>query len=378
MNKSFFIFWIIVISLAIPAFVFCQSKGNHFAASLKIGSQVWMADNLDVTHFRNGEPIMQAKSMKDWSYADSANIPAWCYPDFDESNIKLGKLYNCYAVNYDAGLAPKGWSIPTDVDWDIMVDFLGDEITGGIKLQAVDQIKKNKVLKGKASFYNQCPGSMNLDGFWGAGYNYFWWSSKNEMESNYVRSFSKWGPSSSFYGATHGAGFPIRCIALKTTVSYVDEYEEKYQILDSTYNELKIGNQIWSERNLSTKFFKNGDTILFVSNAQDWQLANEQQKPAWCYYDDKPKNGKNYGLMYNWYAVNDARGLAPTGWHIPSDKEWGDLLKNFDDSTAACDLKDKLTWWGKATNKSGLNIFAAGGRNMYGVFHFGLSGSVGL
>ncbi len=145
--------------------------------------------------------------------------------------------------------------------------------------------------------------------------------------------------------------------------------------MDSTYNLVKIGNKIWSERNLSAKFFNNGDTILFVSNAEDWQKANSQQKSAWCYFDDRPINGKNFGLMYNWYAINDPRGVAPIGWHVPSKNDWLELLHNLGDSTAGCDLKSNVTWYGNVTNKSGLSVFSAGGRNMYGVFHLGLGGS---
>ncbi len=166
-------------SIVIPLFVHCQSSGKNASPLLKIGTQLWMADNLDVSHLRNGDTIMQAKSMNEWRYADSAKISAWCYPNFDETNIKLGKLYNFFAVNNSIGLAPNGWDIPTNADWDFLVDFLGDEITGGIKLQAVDKISNNKIFKLSGSFYNQCPGSVNFDGFWGVGQSYSWWSSTN-------------------------------------------------------------------------------------------------------------------------------------------------------------------------------------------------------
>jgi uncharacterized protein (TIGR02145 family) len=49
---------------------------------------------------------------------------------------------------------------------------------------------------------------------------------------------------------------------------------------------------------------------------------------AWCYYENDAKNGVKYGKLYNWYAVNDARGLAPAGWHVPTDYEW-EVLSTF-------------------------------------------------
>lgn len=373
----FFLLLILLLSSSIvfPLFVHCQSSGKNASPLLKIGTQLWMVDNLDVSHLRNGDPIMQAKSMNEWHYADSAKISAWCYPNFDETNIKLGKLYNFFAVNNSIGLAPNGWDIPTNADWDILVDFLGDEITGGAKLQAVDKISNNKIVKMSGSFYNQCPGSVNFDGFWGVGQSYSWWSSTNENETNWVRGISKSGPCRRYLGTTWGGGYAVRCISTRSSVGNFEGYEERYQLLDSTYNLVKIGNQIWSERNLSAKFFNNGDTILFVSNAEDWQKANRQHKSAWCYFDDRPINGKNFGLMYNWYAINDPRGIAPIGWHVPSKNDWLELLHNLGDSTAGCDLKSNVTWYGNVTNKSGLSIFSAGGRNMYGFFHLGLGGS---
>jgi uncharacterized protein (TIGR02145 family) len=58
-----------------------------------------------------------------------------------------------------------------------------------------------------------------------------------------------------------------------------------------------------------------------VKTNEEWMKAGENKQPAWCYYDNDPKNGKKYGKLYNWYAVSDPRGLAPEGWHIPSRQE---------------------------------------------------------
>jgi uncharacterized protein (TIGR02145 family) len=49
-------------------------------------------------------------------------------------------------------------------------------------------------------------------------------------------------------------------------------------------------------------------------------------KPAWCYYDNDPAKGEKYGKLYNWYAVLDPRGLAPEGWHVPNEAEWGTII----------------------------------------------------
>ncbi|MEI8193686.1 MAG: fibrobacter succinogenes major paralogous domain-containing protein [Flavobacteriia bacterium] len=83
-----------------------------------------------------------------------------------------------------------------------------------------------------------------------------------------------------------------------------------------------IGTQVWTTKNLDVSTFRNGDVIPQASTDEAWEAARKNKQPAWCYYDNDPKNGTKYGKLYNWYAVNDPRGLAPAGYHIPTDAEW--------------------------------------------------------
>ena len=83
-----------------------------------------------------------------------------------------------------------------------------------------------------------------------------------------------------------------------------------------------IGSQTWTTKNLDVATFRNGDAIPQAKTDEEWKAAGRNKQPAWCYYENDPKNGTKYGKLYNWYAVNDARGLAPAGWHIPTDEEW--------------------------------------------------------
>jgi uncharacterized protein (TIGR02145 family) len=88
-------------------------------------------------------------------------------------------------------------------------------------------------------------------------------------------------------------------------------------------HDVTIGSQIWTGCNLDVTTYRNGDVIPQVSNPTQWANLTTG---AWCYYNNDPANGAVYGKLYNWYAVNDARGLAPTGWHIPTDVEWLTLI----------------------------------------------------
>jgi len=87
-----------------------------------------------------------------------------------------------------------------------------------------------------------------------------------------------------------------------------------------------IGTQVWMTKNLDVATFRNGDPIPEAKTSDEWLEAGENEQPAWCYYDNDPANGEKYGKLYNWYAVNDSRGLAPDGYHIPSEAEWTILI----------------------------------------------------
>lgn len=112
--------------------VFSQTKEIHYSG------QIWMAKNLNVVTFRNGDPIPHARTKKEWQKAEQNKQPAWCYYKNNPlRGFKYGKLYNWYAVIDNRGLAPKGWHIPTNDDWDIFIYNLGDEYESGIKLKSV-------------------------------------------------------------------------------------------------------------------------------------------------------------------------------------------------------------------------------------------------
>lgn len=84
----------------------------------RIGNQIWMAINLDVATFRNGDPIQEAKTNEEWINASKAKQPVWCYYNNDPANgKKYGRMYNWYAVSDPRGLAPAGWHVPALEEW---------------------------------------------------------------------------------------------------------------------------------------------------------------------------------------------------------------------------------------------------------------------
>jgi uncharacterized protein (TIGR02145 family) len=92
------------------------------------------------------------------------------------------------------------------------------------------------------------------------------------------------------------------------------------------YESERIGDQEWITRNLDVARFRNGDLIPHIESDEEWEEYGKNGQPAWCYYDNDPENGKKYGKLYNWFAVNDPRGLVPEGNHVPTDEEWTILV----------------------------------------------------
>jgi uncharacterized protein (TIGR02145 family) len=125
----------------------------------------------------------------------------------------------------------------------------------------------------------------------------------------------------------------------------------------------------WTTKNLDVDKFRNGDIIFEAKTDEEWELAGINGTPAWCYYDNDLDNGLKYGKIYNFYAVKDPRGLAPLGWHIPTDEEWTKLTE-FLGFFPGKKLKSKNGWEeeGNGIDLIGFNAIPGGLRTYYGYF----------
>jgi uncharacterized protein (TIGR02145 family) len=142
--------------------------------------------------------------------------------------------------------------------------------------------------------------------------------------------------------------------------------------LNCNSSSITIGTQKWMIVNLDVVTYRNGDVIPQVTDSTAWgQLTTG----AWCYYNNDPANGLIYGKLYNWYAVNDSRGLVPQGWHISTNAEWITLSTFLGgDDIAGGKLKEVGTnksWISpntNATNESGFSALPGGNRSTEGKF----------
>jgi uncharacterized protein (TIGR02145 family) len=178
------------------------------------------------------------------------------------------------------------------------------------------------------------------------------------------------------------SGYPIsKTYKANGGITYTDNYN--YNCLGSdqsnstalhkntTMSATTIGTQIWGSKNLDVITFANGDPITQAQSPEEWLSAGNENKAAWCYYENNSANGSTYGILYNWYAIADSRGLAPKGWHIPTKYEWITLLDFIGGKPeAGYKLKSTRGWQavsGINRNGSDSNGFAAlpGGLRFY-------------
>ena len=132
--------------------------------TVKIGDQWWMAENLRVTHYSNGDTIPNVTDSLEWS---NLSTGALCTYSNDEGLVATyGRLYNWYAVNDTGQIAPAGWHVPIDDDWQMLVDFLGGDAVAGLKLKEA----------GTSHWLGSNPYATNETGFTAlpAGFRYSW------------------------------------------------------------------------------------------------------------------------------------------------------------------------------------------------------------
>lgn len=193
-------------------------KSRPFYPSVAIGKQIWMAENLNTAQFRNGDWIMQAKTDEEWIKAEKDSIPAWCYYNNDPKNGEIyGKLYNEHAVFDPRGLAPAGWHIPSDNEWEALAIFLGGRDVAGALLKEKGTrhwLYPNEGATDSFGF-RALPGGYRIISFWATKFEYLgenciFWTSTRDRISTEIRKISFMNTRLGGFG--WGGGFSVRCM----------------------------------------------------------------------------------------------------------------------------------------------------------------------
>jgi uncharacterized protein (TIGR02145 family) len=147
---------------------------------------------------------------------------------------------------------------------------------------------------------------------------------------------------------------------------------------NNSYHTLIIGNQVWLKENLKVSNYRNGDPLLDLTDSTTWN-GGYITTGGYSNYNNDTAISNIYGKLYNWYAINDSRGICPAGWHIPTVKEWNELAASLGgNAIAGGKLKESGTanWQSPnmgATNESGFTALPAGFRELDGTFQtFGI------
>jgi len=209
-----------------------KDKDGNVYKTVRIGDQIWMAENLRTTTFNDGTPIPRVTDESKWS---SFEAPAYCYYNNStdvEYQKKWGALYNWYAVQA-GGLAPEGWRVPTDDDWKVLQNYMVDN---GYNYDGSKE--ENKIAKSLASRTDwkiatdagtpgRNPESNNKSGFsalpggcsYGGGdfsdqsyYGYWWSATESDAADARSRSLSGGNDYLSRLSRNKGCGFSLRLV----------------------------------------------------------------------------------------------------------------------------------------------------------------------
>ncbi|WP_018345081.1 fibrobacter succinogenes major paralogous domain-containing protein [Cytophaga aurantiaca] len=199
-------------ALTLVIFFSCSNKDE-----VTIGTQVWTKSNLDVAVFRNGDSIPEAKTLDEWNKAIKNKQPAWCYYNNNPENERLfGKLYNLYAVTDPRHLAPEGWKIPSNEEWQTLYEYLGRRESGKkMKIPELWGKEKEKDNTNESGFSASPAGMLNSH-FSNLGSWTVWWSypDDNYKQHEYalLRDSDELSVFVSFYGPYNHKGYSVRCI----------------------------------------------------------------------------------------------------------------------------------------------------------------------
>lgn len=343
-----------------------------------IGDQCWFAENLQTSVYANGDPIPLADSDEDFFAAHSQGNGVYCYPGGDAAlSDSYGHLYTNRTAADPRGLCPSGWKIPTEESFASLERFVGMP-DSTIALNGWRGT--NEAIPLKASSTDDTPWNGTNDygfswtkGGWrhvGGGYGYtnalgliMYFDSSAQAYG--MRQVGSGGQIWAGFIGNLGDGRSARCVKLQEGepcedvdgdgvcpedevsgcsdpgaynfnpaatedaecfypspgcddgLQHVTHYGKDYELVT-------IGDQCWFAENLQSTQYANGDTIPQAEETSLWFEYGDAGTGSWCYSFGDPTS-MDLGLQYNFFTVEDERGLCPAGWHVPSDADWATL-----------------------------------------------------
>ena len=352
-----------------------DARDGQTYRTVKIGNQVWMAENLNY------------KTDKSYCYNDSAEYCA-----------TYGRLYAWDAAKL---ACPADWHLPTNAEFEVLFSTVGGQFTAGIKLKSTSGWGRDGNGSDDFSFSALPAGNVGVDGnFYNDKKAYFWSSTEHYSDVAYFIRLDYGNDSADLVDDLKILGYSVRCVkdnpnesvkVVQDSVSYqkpckTDEEDScEYGSLKDgrdgqTYKTVKIGNLEWMAENLNYAYLQPTDSL---------------DSSSFC-FNDSVEYCDKYGRLYLWSAAMDSagqfssggkgcgygvncslaykeplRGVCPEGWHLPSIAEWNYLSSvvynsSVDGTKVISGKKLKsTTGWRDDDNgldEYGFSVFPAGSR----------------
>ena len=369
--------------------------GNEFYSLVEIGNRCWIAENLRITSYQNGDEILNNTSSCGWG---SLVVGAYRAYSNLESNASIqGYLYNAHALVDSRGLCPTGYSIPTKADFEqAAINLGGTQIAGG-KMKSVENWGWPNYMASNVSGFSAYGSGFQLSTCntpsQGLGQHArFWTSSSFSTNLNWSASLSTFSQELSFTPYLITDGMSVRCIKdadiYGCTDSDYQEYAPGANIDDGScstliiagcmdqsadnfnpeanvedgscegigacaglssvtfdghlYEVVEIGDQCWFAENLQSDNYANGEPIAHNTASCGWHSTTSG---AYRAYGNNLANQPDYGFLYNWYALTDERGICPSGWHAPLLSEAEGLVATAGGMSVAGGALKSLDFW---------------------------------
>lgn len=207
------------VSFKTPIFTVTDIDGNVYNTVI-IGTQIWMAQNLKTTKYRNGD-VIGTTTPATLNISNSTTYPTpiyqWAYGGIESNVATYGRLYTWYAVKDSRKVCPIGWHLPSDTEWNTLITYLGGVNVAGGKLKETGSTHWKTPNTGatNSSGFTALPKGDRVDSgeFLSMGEYGYWWSSTEYDTSNswylYIRSLSGDTGLSKY---RNGSGFAVRCL----------------------------------------------------------------------------------------------------------------------------------------------------------------------
>ena len=314
---------------------------------------------LSINQFRNGDPILLARTQSEWEEFMKSNTPAYKFKDFDEKNTSYGFIYNYHAYIDSREIAPYGYHKINLQDYNYLENLVvfnstisencnrcsnGKEdiyewcshcqlwtkeqrkynvckycnnnslkITGKKTCSKCNGTRKFNSISLKQREIPIYPGSSIINGLWMNGYDKYFAQVNDDgslteisdyrMSLRYSPTGYIWDTTEYRWGEKSGTKFQIFICKDREIKKIQNNFDTK-QI-----GSLDLMSDFLNVMNVTT--FKNGDPIKYIDDPIEWELAFKNKIPAYCYYLNQPNSN---WIIYNDIALNDPRGIIPNGW----------------------------------------------------------------